>query len=79
MDRPGADPLPHGMRHTMATLMLEAGVHPKVVQQRLGHRSIQMTLDRYSHVSMSMQAEAATVIGAIHGGRARPRRGHETG
>jgi len=37
---------PHGMRHTMATLMLAAGVHPKIVQERLGHATIQMTLDR---------------------------------
>jgi len=44
---------PHGMRHTMATLLLATGVHPKVVQDRLGHSSIQMTLDRYSHVSVS--------------------------
>jgi integrase len=67
---------PHGMRHTMATMMLGAGVHPKIVQERLGHRSIQMTLDRYSHVSMTMQQDAAAVIGAILGG-ARPGRGHE--
>ena len=35
------------------------GEHPKVVQERLGHSSIKMTLDRYSHVSASMQREAA--------------------
>jgi integrase len=42
------------MRHTMATILLAAGVHPKIIQERLGHSSIQMTLDRYSHVSMTM-------------------------
>jgi integrase len=70
---------PHGMRHTMATLMLGAGVHPKMVQERLGHSSIQMTLDRYSHVTMTMQEDAAAVIGEILRGGARPGRGHETG
>jgi integrase len=70
---------PHGMRHTMATLMLAAGVHPKIVQERLGHTTIQMTLDRYSHVTMGMQEEAAKLIGDILGGSSRPRRGHEAG
>ena len=45
---------PHGMRHTRVTILLACGVHFKLVQERLGHNSIQMTLDRYSHVSMSM-------------------------
>jgi integrase len=49
----------HDMRHTCATLLLEADVHPKVVQERLGHSSISMTLDRYSHVSESVQQAAA--------------------
>jgi integrase len=48
--------------------MLGAGVHPKVVQERLGHSSIQITLDTYSHVMPGMQAEAAAkVAGAIFG------------
>jgi integrase len=64
----------------MATLLLGAGVHPKIVQERLGHSSIQMTLDRYSHVSMSMQQQATEVLAEVlHGGRARPKRGHESG
>lgn len=41
------------------TLMLQQGVHPKVVQERLGHTSISLTLDTYSHVIPSMQQEAA--------------------
>lgn len=49
----------HDCRHTCATLLLEAGVHPKIVQERLGHSSISMTLDRYSHVSESVQQAAA--------------------
>ncbi|WP_197453670.1 tyrosine-type recombinase/integrase [Caulifigura coniformis] len=47
----------HDLRHTHATLMLEAGVHVKVVQERLGHSSSQITLDFYSHVMPSMQEE----------------------
>jgi integrase len=49
----------HDLRHTAATLMLSAGVHPKVVQERLGHATIAMTLDVYSHVVPSMQRDAA--------------------
>ncbi len=48
-----------GLRHTHASLMLQAGVHPKIVQERLGHSSISITLDIYSHVVPGMQAEAA--------------------
>ncbi len=60
----------HGMRHTMATLLLAAGVHPKIVQERLGHASIRMTLDRYSHVTPVMQQEAAAILdGLLTGGR----------
>lgn len=52
----------HGLRHTHATLLLQAGVHPKVVQERLGHRSIQTTLDTYSHLIPGIQEIAATSI-----------------
>ncbi|MCM3397253.1 MULTISPECIES: site-specific integrase [Oceanobacillus] len=52
----------HGLRHTHATLLLQAGVHPKVVQERLGHRSIQTTLDIYSHIIPGIQEIAATSI-----------------
>ena len=47
------------LRHTRATLLLLAGENPKVVSERLGHSSIVMTLDIYSHVLPSMQ-QAAT-------------------
>jgi integrase len=48
----------HDLRHGHATLMLLQGVHPKVVSERLGHASIGITLDTYSHVLPAMQAEA---------------------
>jgi integrase len=54
----------HNLRHLNATLLLEAGIHPKVVQERLGHSSITMTLDRYSHVSRDLQAAAALALDA---------------
>ena len=61
----------HDLRHTHATLMLGAGVHPKVVQERLGHASIQITLDTYSHVMPGMQAGAAAKLAdLVFGGRA---------
>ncbi|MEX2355620.1 MAG: tyrosine-type recombinase/integrase, partial [Thermaerobacterales bacterium] len=50
----------HDLRHTCATLMLQAGVQPKVVQETLGHSTIAMTIDLYSHVMPSIQKEAAT-------------------
>lgn len=49
----------HDARHTHASLMLKQGIHPKVVQERLGHSSIQITLDTYSHVVPGIQEAAA--------------------
>ena len=49
----------HDLRHTAATLMLSGGIHPKVVQEMLGHSQISLTLDTYSHVVPTMQKEAA--------------------
>jgi integrase len=49
----------HDLRHTHATLMLKAGIHPKVVSERLGHANIGITLDIYSHVLPGMQEAAA--------------------
>ena len=49
----------HDLRHTHATLMLRQGVHPKVVSERLGHSSVAITLDTYSHVLPGIQAAAA--------------------
>jgi len=49
----------HDARHTHASLMLKQGIHPKIVQERLGHASIQTTLDTYSHVAPGLQEAAA--------------------
>ena len=49
----------HDLRHSHATLMLQQGIHPKVVSERLGHASIQITLDTYSHVLPGLQDAAA--------------------
>jgi len=49
----------HDLRHTHATLMLKAGIHPKVVSERLGHANIGITLDIYSHVLPGLQEAAA--------------------
>ena len=52
----------HDLRHAHATLMLRAGVHPKVVSERLGHASVNITLDTYSHVLPGLQEAAAEAI-----------------
>ena len=52
----------YDLRHTMATLLLSAGENPKVVSERLGHASIVLTLDTYSHVLPTMQKEATEKI-----------------
>jgi integrase len=65
----------HGLRHTWATLALEQGVHPRVVQERLGHSNIAITLDIYSHVSPTLHDEAAELVAGLvlppHAGPAR--------
>lgn len=55
----------HDLRHTWATLALVAGVHPKVVSERLGHSSIQITLDIYSHVTQAMSSDAAELVSRL--------------
>ncbi len=52
----------HDLRHAMATAALGAGVHVKVVSERLGHSTTQITLDTYSHVLPDLQREAAELI-----------------
>lgn len=52
----------HDLRHTHATLLLELGVNPKVIAERLGHSSINITLDVYSHVTTSMQEDTVKKI-----------------
>ena len=55
----------HDLRHTHATLALQAGIHPKVVSERLGHATVSITLDTYSHAIPAMQEEAAAMIAAL--------------
>ena len=55
----------HDLRHTMASLALQAGVHPKVVQEQLGHSGIEITMDIYSHVPQSMKQDAAERIAGL--------------
>ena len=57
-DRRPAPRHPQGLRHTHATLLLELGEHPKVVQERLGHSTITTTMNIYSHVTPTMQKSA---------------------
>ena len=52
----------HDLRHTHATLALQAGIHPEIVSERLGHATVSITLDTYSHAIPAMQEEAATRI-----------------
>jgi len=49
----------HDLRHTHASLLVQAGVHPKIVQERLGHYSSAFTMDTYAHALPALQAEAA--------------------
>jgi integrase len=54
----------HDLRHSVASILLAQGVHPKVVREMLGHATIALTLDTYSHVIPSLQQEAADVVAA---------------
>lgn len=68
----GEDALPairlHDLRHTHATLMLKAGVNVKIVSERLGHASVNITWNTYQHVMPGMQREAAAQFAAMMGG-----------
>jgi integrase len=55
----------HDLRHTYATLALSAGVHPKVISERLGHANIAITLDCYSHCLPTLSEEAAARVAAL--------------
>ena len=63
----------HDLRHAYATRLLEAGVHPKVVADLLGHASTSFTMDTYSHVVPSLRAGAAAGIEAALGRHDRER------
>jgi integrase len=55
----------HGLRHTCATLLLQAGTPVHVVSERLGHAKVSMTMEVYAHVLPDMQREAASAIGSL--------------
>jgi integrase len=66
LTRAGLPDVPfHALRHTAATLLLLQGIHPKVVQERLGHSNTSMTLDTYSHLIPSMGRDAADKLDAL--------------
>jgi integrase len=52
----------HGLRHSHATMALRAGLHPKVIQERLGHSSIGVTMNTYAHAIPALQSEAAAKV-----------------
>jgi hypothetical protein len=55
----------HDLRHTHATLALEAGIHPQVISERLGHSTVSITLDIYSHAIPALQETAAELVAAL--------------
>ena len=57
----------HDLRHAHATLLLQQGIHPKVVSERLGHAGVAITMDTYSHVLPGLQEEAAEKLDRILG------------
>ena len=59
----------HDARHSHASLMLKTGTHPKIVQERLGHSSITITLDTYRHIAPGLQEAAAESFDKLLNGR----------
>jgi integrase len=55
----------HGLRHSHASHMLASNIHPKIVQERLGHSSIAITMDIYSHLMPNMQGDAADAVDGV--------------
>ena len=55
----------HDLRHSWATMALSAGIHPKIVQERLGHSGIAITLDTYSHVTDGLHGDAANLVASL--------------
>jgi integrase len=55
----------HGLRHTWASLALQAGINPKVVSERLGHATVSFTLDTYSHLMPGLQEDAAARVARL--------------
>jgi integrase len=58
---------PHDLRHTAVALAIKAGAHPKAIQERMGHSSIQVTLDRYGHLYEGMDQELASRLDTLRG------------
>lgn len=56
----------HGLRHSHATMLASLGVHPKVVQERLGHSTSRMTSDVYTHATTAMQDTAVAALNTLH-------------
>jgi integrase len=56
----------HDLRHSHATQLLAAGLHPKIAQERLGHSTIATTMDIYSHVTAQVHEDAAAKIDAAY-------------
>jgi integrase len=73
------DMRPHDLRHTTATLLGARGIHPKQVQELLGHSSITLTLGTYSHVFDTMHKAAAEEMDALFGNGGREERDKRTG
>lgn len=59
----------HDLRHTAATLLLGRGVHPRIAADMLGHATVAVTLDTYSHVTPTMQREAVAALDSLFGAR----------
>ena len=68
----------HDLRHTHASHLLRAGVHPKIVSERLGHSSVGITLDTYSHVLPGMQQDAVKLIDTALEAAIREHKAHQT-
>lgn len=58
----------HALRHTYASSLIAAGLHPKVIQARLGHKSIVETMDTYGHLFPEHLQETAAVLDNLYGG-----------
>jgi integrase len=56
----------HDLRHTAASLLIAAGAHPKAIQERLGHSTIQITMDRYGHLLPSTDLALTEALDATH-------------
>lgn len=66
-DRPVLEkcPTPHDMRHTCASWLIHRRIHPRLIQEHLGHESIQTTMDRYGHLDRSSHAAIADAMAAM--------------